>query len=132
MTNSAIRFVMTVACSSGHTREKLWSVLCALQFLLESFVHLLYSSRCFACKWLIKLDVPPPSASCWVQRRHCTRFTSLPLTFAQLVAQRTPKWDLYAFCMPWLSACTHIAVFHTCLVPSTALFPDQIRKWVWE
>ena len=123
VTNSAIRFVMAVAHSGGHTREKLWSVLCVLQLLLESFVHLLYSSRCFACKWLTKLVVPPPSASCWVQRRQCTCFVfaidvrhswwleELPNGTCTLSIRHG---SLLAFSS---TACT-IAVSHMCLAPS--------------
>ena len=123
-TNSAMRFVMVVARYGGHTREKLWSVLCVLQLLLESFVHLLYSSRCFACKWLIKLDVLPPSASCWVQRRHCTRFYVFAIDFRHswwleelpngTCTLSIRNGSLLAFSS---TACT-IAVFHTCLAPS--------------
>ena len=128
-TNSAIRFVMMVARSGGHTREKLWSVLCVLQLLLESSVHLLYSSRCFACKWLIKLDVPPPSASYWVQRRHCTRFTSLPLTFVTVGGSKNSQMGLvcflYAMALFWLSAALLARLlFLTCASRPAALFPD--------
>ena len=101
---------MAVAHSGGHTREKLWSVLCVLQLLLESFVHLLYSSRCFACKWLIKLDVPPPSASCWVQRRHCTRFMSLPLTFVTVGGSKNSQMGLVRFLYA-MALCLHIVFF---------------------
>ena len=126
-TNLAICFVMAVARSGGHTRKKLWSVFCVLQLLLESFVYLLYSSRCFACKWLIKLDIPPPSASCWVQRRHCTRFASLPLTFITVGGSKNSQTGLVhflhamaLFCLFCLSAALlrTIAVFHACLAPS--------------
>ena len=119
---------MAVVHSGGHTREKLWSVLCVLQLLLESFVHLLYSSRCFACKWLIKLDVPPPSASCWVQRRHCTRFTSLPLTFVTVGGSKNSQTGLvngtctlsirHGSLLAFSSTACTIAVFHMCLAPS--------------
>ena len=133
-TNSAIRFAMAVARSGGHTREKLWSVLCVLQLLLESFVYLLYSSRCFACKWLIKLDVPPPSASCWVQRTLVLRLCHW--LSSQLVARRTLSirhGSLLAF-----SSTAHtIAVFHTCLAPSSPVprygnvSGNKIKKTLW-
>ena len=121
-TNSAIRFAMAVARSGGHTREKLWSVLCVLQLLLESFVYLLYSSRCFACKWLIKLDVPPPSASCWVQRTLCTCFTSLPLSFVTVGGSKDGTCTLsirHGSLLAFSSTACTIAVFHTCLAPSS-------------
>ena len=126
---------MAVARSGGHTCEKLWSVLCVLQLLLESFVHLLYSSRCFACKWLIKLDVPPPSASCWVQRRHCTRFTSLPLTFVTVGGSKNSQTGLvrflYTMALFWLQQhCLHDCCFS--YVPRAQWPYSQIRKWVWE
>ena len=115
-----------------HLREAIECTLGLTAFnLLESFVHLLYSLRCFACKWLIKLDVPPPSASCWVQRRHFTRFTSLPLTFVTVGGSKNSQMGLVGF-LYTMALYLHIAVFHMCLAPSAALFPDQIRKWVWE
>ena len=133
VTNSAIRFVMAVARSGGHTREKLWSVLCVLQLLLESFVHLLYSSRCFPCKWLIKLDVPPPSASCWIQRRHCTRFTSLQLTFVTSGGSKNSQMELvsflYAMALFWLSAALLVQLLlFTCVSCPAALFPCRYRN----
>ena len=121
-TNSAICFVMAVARSGGHTRKKLWSVFCVLQLLLESFVYLLYSSRCFACKWLIKLDVPPPSASCWVQRTLCTCFTSLPLSFVTVGGSKDGTCTLsirHGSLLAFSSTACTIAVFHTCLAPSS-------------
>ena len=132
VTNSAIRFVMAVARSGGHTREKLWSVLYVLQLLLESFIHHLYFSRCIACKWLIKLDVPPSSASCWVQRRYCTLGTEKILhSFYVFATDFRHSWWLEELpngtCTLYIrhgsllafssTACT-IAVFHTCLAPS--------------
>ena len=125
--NSAIRFVMVVARSSGHTHEKLWSVLCVLQLLLESFIHLLYSLSCIACKWLIKLDVPPPSASCWVQRRYCTRFTFLPLTFVTVGGSKNSQTGLvHATALFWLSAALLAQLlFFTRASRPAALFPDM-------
>ena len=123
-------YVMAVACSGGHTCEKLWSVFCVLQLLLESFVHLLYSSRCSTCKWFIKLDVPPSSASCWVQRRHCTRFTFLPLTSITVGGSKNSQTGLvhFLYAMPlfWLSAALLAQLlFFTRASHPLALFPDN-------
>ena len=112
-----------------HPREAM-GVLCVLQLLLESFVHLL---RCFACKWFIKLSVPPPSASCWVQRRHCTHFTSLPLTFITVGGSKNSQMGLvcflYAMALFWLSAALLARLlFFTHASRLAALFPDADTK----
>ena len=128
-------YVMAVVRSDRHTRERLWSVFCVLQLLLESFIHLLYSSRCFTCKWFIKLDVPPSSASCWVQRKYCTRFTFLPLTSITVGGSKNSQTGLvhFLYAMPifWLSAALLAQLlFFTCASHPAALFPDT--EWVWE
>ena len=102
-----------------------------LTVLLESFVHLSYSLRCFACKWLVKLDVPPPSASCWVQRRHCTRFMSLLLTFVTVGGSKNGTCTLsirYGSLLAFSStACTRDCCFSH--VPHAQRPCSQIRKW---
>ena len=113
-----------------HPREAMECTLC-LTVLLESFVHLLYSSRCFACKWLIKLDVPPPSVSCWVQRRHCTHFMPFPLTFVTVGGLKNSQTGLAHFLYPmalfWLSAAPLARLLF--FTRASRRPCSQIRKW---
>ena len=82
----------------------------------------------FRLQWLNKLDVPSPSASCWVERRQCTRFTSSPLTFVTVGGSKNSQVGLvcfrYTMALFWLSVALLVQLlFFTCASRRAALFP---------
>ena len=87
----------------------------------------------FRLQWLNKLDVPSPSASCWVERRQCTRFTSLPLTFVTSGGSKNSQVGLvcfrYTMALFWLSVALLVQLlFFTRSSCPAALFPCRYRN----